>query len=251
MTKDFEVRWEGELPARPQDVWDAITRRADGWLWKIDYEPWLGGAERGLTEGGGTVTAWDPPRHFVTRTRPETERDGPNALDYVLEPRGAGTFVRYVHRGTFPDEQDYESGLDDCGQHVAFYHHSLGQYAAHFAGRVPVYVAATAPEASAERGGFAAVRRALGLADDVTVGDRVRLTPAGLEPIDGVVDYATSAFLGVRSDDALYRVYGRDAWGYPVGVAHHLFADGADRAAGERAWSDWLRGVFATTEAVA
>ena len=58
----------------------------------------------------------------------------------------------------------------------------------------------------------------------------MRLTPAGIEPIDGVVDYATDAFLGVRSADALYRVYGRDAWGWPVGVAHHLFADGVDQA---------------------
>jgi uncharacterized protein YndB with AHSA1/START domain len=82
MVKAWEVRWEGELPARPQDVWDAITRHADGYLWRIEYEPRVGGAERGLTAGGGTVTAWDPPRHFATRTRPETERDGFNELDY-------------------------------------------------------------------------------------------------------------------------------------------------------------------------
>ena len=88
------------------------------------------------------------------------------------------------------------------------------------------------------------------MADDVVAGDRVRLTPAGLEPIDGVVDYATDVFLGVRSADALYRVYGRDTWGWPVGVAHHLFADGVDQAAAERAWGAWLTGVFAT-EAVA
>ncbi|MCW3003470.1 MAG: hypothetical protein JWQ20_2768 [Conexibacter sp.] len=249
MAKEFEVRWEGEVPASPQDVWDAVTLQADGWLWKIEYEPWVGGAERGLTAGGGTVTAWDPPRHFATRTRPEGERDGPNELDYVLEPRGTGTFLRYVHRGVFADGEDYDRGLDDCRQHTAFYNHSLGEYARHFSGRAPVYVAAQGPETSAQ-GGFAVVRRALGLPSDVAAGDEVRLTPAGLEPIDGVVDYATHAFLGVRSADALYRVYGRDAWDYPVGVAHHLFADGADKAAGEQAWSGWLDEVFAT-EAVA
>ena len=26
MVREWEVRWEGELPASPQDVWDAITR---------------------------------------------------------------------------------------------------------------------------------------------------------------------------------------------------------------------------------
>ena len=75
-------------------------------------------------------------------------------------------------------------------------------------------------------------------------GDPVRLEPAGLDPIDGVVDYATGAFLGVRSADALLRFYGRDRWGWPVGVAHHLFAPGADAAASERAWGDWVAGVF-------
>ena len=32
--------------------------------------------------------------------------------------------------------------------------------------------------------------------------------------------------------------------GWPVGVAHHLFAPGADAAASERAWGDWVAGVF-------
>jgi hypothetical protein len=225
-------------------VWDGLTKHTDGYLWKIDYEPWVGGTERGLTAGGGTVTAWDPPHHFATRSRPETERDGFNELDYRLEALGSIAYVRYVHRGVFPDDADYEPMLDNCRQHTAFYHHSLGQYACHFAGRAPAYVAVDGPE-SATEASFVAVRRALGLADDVAAGDRVRLTPARLETIDAVVDYATDAFLGVRSADALYRVYGRDRWGWPVGVAHHLFGGGVDQAASERAWRGWMAGVFA------
>jgi len=240
MGKEFEVRWEGELPATPQEVWDAFTVHTDGWLWKIEYEPRVGGTERGLTAGGGTVTAWDPPRHFATRAG---RGDGFNELDYRLEPCAAGTYLRYVHRRVM--DEDYDRQLDACRQHTAFYNHSLGEYLRHFCGRDPAYVAAEAPEASA-LGGSTALRRALGVADDVATGDRVRLTPAGMEPIEGVVDYATHAFLGVRSADALYRFYGRDAWGWPVGIAHHLFAAGADATASERAWSAWLDGVFAT-----
>ena len=119
MVREWEVRWEGELPARPQDVWDAITQHADGYLWKIEYEPRVGGAERGLTAGGGTVTAWDPPHHFATRTRPETERDGFNELDYVLEPLGAVTYLRYTHRCEVPAE-DFDRQLDACRQHTTF-----------------------------------------------------------------------------------------------------------------------------------
>ena len=245
MVEQFEVRWEGVLPARPQDVWDGFTRHADGYLWKIDYEPRVGGAERGLTAGGGTVTAWEPPSHFATRTRPESERDGFNEIDYRLEPLGSDggtTLLRYRHRCEVPADE-LEVQLASCRAHTTFYLHSLGQYACFFAGRQAAYVSVDGPAASAN-GGFVALRRALGLADDVVAGDPVRLTPAGLEPIEGVVDYATSSFLGVRTADALYRLYGRDTWGWPVTAAHHLFAEDADQAASERAWGAWVAGVF-------
>jgi hypothetical protein len=243
MSRNLEVRWEGELAATPEQVWDAITVHSGGWLWPIQYEPGVGGSERGLT-GRGTVTAWDAPRHFGTRA---PDGDGVNELDYRLEPRGAGTYLRYTHRGVLAE--DYDRQLDACRQHTAFYYHSLGEYVAHFAGREAVYVSADAPEVSGQ-GGFAAVRRALGLPAHAAAGDPVRLSPAGLPPIEGVVDYTTHAFLGIRTAGALYRFYGRDAWGWPVGVAHHLFGDPVDRAATERAWQQWLDGVF-VTEAVA
>jgi hypothetical protein len=240
MVKDFEVRWEGELPAPPPDVFAAITEHADGYLWNIEYEPRVGGAERGLTRTGGTVTAWEPPGHFATRVEGEEF----NELDYRLESHGPITYLRYRHRTAVPAD-DFDRQLDACRRHTTFYLHSLGQYACHFAGRQAAYVSVEGPEESADEG-FAAVRRALGLPDDVVAGDPVRLTPDGLDPIDGVVDYATDRFLGIRTGDALYRVYGRDAWGWPVGLAHHLFGEDVDQAATERAWAEWVAGVFQT-----
>ena len=234
MLKGFEVRWEGELPAAPEAVWDAITRHADGYLWPIAYEPRVGGSERGLTPEGGEVTAWEPARHFATRT----ERGAFNELDYRLEPLGPITYLRYVHRTEVPAD-DFERQLDACRRHTTFYHHSLGQYACHFGGRQATYVSVDGPAASAE-GGFAALRDALGVPACAIAGDPVRL--AGPAPADGVVDYATDRFLGVRTPDALHRIYGRDAWGWPAGVAHHLVADG-DGA--EAAWRTWVEEVFA------
>jgi hypothetical protein len=241
MAKEFEVRWDGEVPGTPSQVWDALTVHTAGWLWKIEYEPRVGGAERGLNGNGGKVTAWDPPRHFATRA----EADGWfNELRCDLEPTASGTYLRYTHRSV-ADEAGYDQELDACRRHTEFYQHSLCEYVRHFAGRDAVYVAADAPESSAH-GGFAALRRALGVPQNVTVGDRVLLSgPDGLDPIDGVIDYDTDAFLGVRTADALYRFYGRDAWGWPVGVSLHLFAGGVDEAATEQAWTEWLDGVFA------
>ena len=70
MAKEFEVRFDGLLPAEPDRAWAAITTsQTAGWLWEIDYEPRLGGAERGLSGDGGKVTAWEPNRHFATRAQ--------------------------------------------------------------------------------------------------------------------------------------------------------------------------------------
>jgi hypothetical protein len=232
MFEEFEVRWEGVLPGDPEQVWDAITVHAAGWIWEIEYEPRVGGAERGLTSAGGTVTAWDPPRHFQTRAeRPDGWR---NQLDYKFEPLGDGTLVRYVHNGV---TSDYATEYDACVQHTAFYFHSMGQYVRHFARRDAVYLEIDAP------GSFAQVCGRLGLDDAAAVGDHVVVGPG----VGGTLDYRTTAFLGVRTDDALVRVYGRERWGGPVTLALHLFAEDADPARAEATWG----ALLTSTEAVA
>jgi hypothetical protein len=236
--RQFEVRWQGELPATAERVWEAFTRETAAWMWEISYEPWVGGAERGLTSDGGTVTVWDPPRQFETIAE---GNGGFNQLAYMLTPRGPATYLSYVHRGTIRD--DYERELDACEQHTAFYYHSLGQYLRHFDGRKAVHVTAEAPPSSAN-GGFAAMRRDLGVPANVSVGDRVELTPSGLDAIAGTVDFATDAFLGIRTDDGLYRFYGRDRWGWPVAIGHHLFGADVDESAGDGAWQQWLTRIF-------
>ncbi|ADB48819.1 SRPBCC family protein [Conexibacter woesei] len=230
MYREFVVRWEDVVPGDPQQVWDAVTRRAAGWIWEIEFEPRVGGAERGLSPAGGTVTAWDPPRRFATRA--EAPDGWRNELDYTLEPHAGGTRVRYVHTSVAGD--DYDVVLDGCVQHTDFYRHSLSEYVAHFAGRDGAYVGVDTTEP------VAALRTRLGLPGDAAVGDRVRLTPAGVEPVEGVVDYLTPYFLGVRTGDAFFRVYGRDAWDAPSTVALHLFGAGADPRRVEQAWRGWL-----------
>jgi hypothetical protein len=56
----------------------------------------------------------------------------------------------------------------------------------------------------------------------------------------GVVDYVTPEFLGVRTADALYRFYGRDAFGWRIGVGRHHFAD-----VDAEGWDAWLAEVSA------
>jgi hypothetical protein len=110
------------------------------------------------------------------------------------------------------------------------------------------YAVVDAPESSADNG-YATLRAALGVPADAATGDRVHLTPQGVEPIDGVIDYVTDAFLGIRTANALYRIYGRDKWGWPVGVSVHQFDGGADEDI-RQAWDKYLTEIF-DSEAVA
>jgi hypothetical protein len=79
---------------------------------------------------------------------------------------------------------------------------------------------------------------ALGFDAPPVQGERVRL--AGPEPLEGVVDYVTPSFLGVRTGDGLYRFHGRASLGMSIGVGHHLFADGVDADKQSLAWREWL-----------
>jgi hypothetical protein len=70
----------------------------------------------------------------------------------------------------------------------------------------------------------------------------VQLTPDGLGPVEGVVDYLSPDILGVRSDDGLYRfICGFNGM---VAVGHHLYGDDVDDKEAEGAWQAWLDRLF-------
>jgi hypothetical protein len=212
MYEDFQVRWTAQTTATPEVVWDTITRRANAWLWEIEYEPRVGGAERGLT-AGGTVTAWDAPHRFQTRLeQPDGHR---NEITYDLARAGAsGTRISYAHRTNVPADE-LETQRDACERHTDLYRHTLLAAAEQFAGRPAAYASVDTDAARAD------VLAALGLPARPAVGDRA----AG----GGVVDYATDPFVGVRRPDGLLRVYDRTRWGWGIAVAFHGFT-GADAA---------------------
>lgn len=241
--KPFEIPREFEVDAGPQQVWDAVTKGAGGWLWPMEYEPKEGG------EGPfrSVLTVWDPPRRLTVRSDdPAALPPGQplNQIDWAVEPRDGGSRsrVHYVHSGVFT--ADWDVLYDGADKHTDFYLHTLRQYVTYFAGRPISFATLDGPGSSANREALTAVGRALGLPADATEGARVRVQgPAG-QALDAVLDYRDAYFIGLRTEDALYRFFGRGHWGAPVGVSVHDFAPDADAGRNEVEWGDWLVQIF-------
>jgi hypothetical protein len=149
-----------------------------------------------------------------------------------------------VHSGFLGDnwEKEYE-GLSEGDP---MYFDKLRVYLTHFRGRtatpVNVFGGTVVPDRDEAWKRF---HEALGLEGPPALGDRVRLTPEGLPELVGEVDWLSRDFLGVRTDDGIYRFMHISVFGGPTGVGHHIFREGLDQAETERAWGSWLNGVFA------
>jgi hypothetical protein len=231
----FDCSREVILSATPERVWDAVATNEGnaGWLFPNDVDP-------------GAAKQWEPPAHLHIR---QEQGASFNDLDFMIEDRGDGTSgLRYAHTGTFPPE-NFEAQNDQIQQHTDFYLHTLGEYVAHFSGRPVTYIGEVpggiqGPASSVTPDGFDRLKVALGLAAGVSEGDEVGLRPDGAEPIDGVVDYLRPNFIGIRTADALYCFFGRNAFGSPIAMTIHAF-DGRDQQTAERTWQRFLATALA------
>ena len=243
MSREFEITREVDLPGAPEDVWRAITADTAAWQFPTGMEI-PAGAE---PPEGAPVTTWDPPHRLVIRM--ESPNGSFNALDYTIEARDGGTaHLRYVHSGILAGE--WEDQYDAIDGHTDFYLHTLAQYLEHFNGRAVTYVGQPSagiegPAAAGSQDAMDTLRRALGLPGDAGVGDQVHASLGDAGDLDGVIDYSTPEFLGVRSAEGLYRFFGRNQYGGVVGMSAHLFVEHVDAPAREAALKTWLDGVYA------
>ncbi|MFJ5258880.1 SRPBCC domain-containing protein [Streptomyces sp. NPDC088387] len=244
MSKEFEIVREYEVDATPEQVWEAATTGTGGWLWPMDPpEPRVGGKG----PFGSEIVAWDPPHRYTNRVADIDSNAGQtlNQLDYTIEPRDEGrrAWVRYVHSGIFVD--DWDNQYDGADKHTDFYLHTLRQYLTRFGGRpITAFTTFDGPGAAGAPDALGAVERALGLTADTAEGARVQAEGPDGRPLDAVVDYHNEYFLGLRTEDAMIRVFGRNHWGHVVGMSIHAFAPDADAKALETGWQGWLNGVF-------
>jgi uncharacterized protein YndB with AHSA1/START domain len=248
MGHEFETDNEITVEATPEQVWEAIATGPgiDSWfMGRNEVEPREGGQLRMVVSdyftAESTITAWDPPKRLAYRSA-EAEDGSFMAFEFLVEGRGQGsTVVRLVHNG-FLGGDDWEAEYDALRKGDPMYLRSLGIYLTYFPGRTATPVSAWGPQQPTQDEVWEGFKLGLGLSGTVSEGDTVRFTLDGSTPVHGVVDSVlVPSFLGVRTDDGLYRFVGGGGMG---GVGHHIFAP-VDQAEAERAWQSWLTRLFA------
>jgi hypothetical protein len=226
--REFEIVYDTEIPGTPERVWAAVTENTAGWMFPTDQWP-------------DVKTVEEYPAHLVSRM------EGPdgwfNQLEHVLEPlEGARARLHYVHSGIFTDNWDEQ--YDGASKHTEFYLHTLGQYLKHFDGKPVVFTDIQAPAASQAPDGFVRLKKALGV-DGAAQGGTLALELDGVGRLSGELDFANENFLGLRTANTLYRFFGRNAFGAPVGMTVHDFSGRGDSGSTARTWDAFLAKTFA------
>jgi uncharacterized protein YndB with AHSA1/START domain len=249
MSHPFEIELQTELPATPEQVWEAIATGpgVDSWfMGRNDVEPREGGIA-GMETGGhraqAVVTGYEPGARFASRTA--VGEDGRfMAFEYLIEGRSQGsTVLRVVHSGMLGD--DWQDEYDALRRGWPFHLNTLREYLTHFAGRtaLPVFGAVPTPGRSSDE-----VQKlladGLGLTVPVAVGAHAHggpTVPTVLPPLDGEVVWADGERFAIRGPDAIHTFH------HGPGIAlmfHHLFAPQPEQAEG--LWQHWLTTQLAT-----
>ncbi len=235
MGHEFSATEELHVDATPDEVWAAIATGPgiDSWfMGRNDVDP---GQVVRQAFGGYTpehqVSAWEPGKRLAYESG--TAPDGRFvAYEFLIEGRDRGsTVLRVVNSGFLPGD-DWADEFEAMTKGGALFMHTLATYLNHFAGRFATPVTAFGPMITDWPRTRAKLLEAIG-----RDGDRVRFTPDGLPPVDGVVYYENDDTIGIRADDAIYRFL-RGFRG-PVMACHHIFSDISPDAT-EQAWVAWL-----------
>ena len=230
MPKEFEIRQQTELAATPEQVWDAIATEHGLAAWFMPMP---------IDASDGNVVAWEPGKRLRVET-PTGDDGSSNAFEYLIEAREAGTTVlRFVHSGFISDDWGDEFEMM-TGHGWDMYFATMVQYFEHFGGMSATYIEAEGPESSASAEGWQRLRNKLS-SPPPTLGDEVRIA---LESgaVEGVVDYVTPQFIGLRTDHALIRFHGRWPIGMSIAVSHHAYGStpSQDPVALVASWTAWL-----------
>lgn len=239
MGKSFEVEDVAEVPATPEQVWDAIATGPgiDSWFMGAnDVRDGVVTMAFGEYQPTSRVTAWEPPNRFAHDSGEEPDGRFMAYEFLVRGTRSGSAVVRVVTSGFLPGE-DWADEFEAMSHGGSLFFRTLATYLTHFGGRFATPVTVFGPVVTDWARAWSTLYRALGLGDTASVGDRVRLSADGIGDVDGVVYHVNAQTLGIRTDNAMYRFL--QGFHGPMIAGHHLF-DGTDPAVAEQAWQTWL-----------
>jgi len=117
------LHFERKLPFSVEQVWVAITDPAhrNRWMGRTTIDPRAGGSIETVASGPplppdqkrmtGRILVWDPPHVFEHEWNQPILRGEPGVVRYELQPDGAGTVLRFSHRGlSVPNASGFRSG---------------------------------------------------------------------------------------------------------------------------------------------
>jgi uncharacterized protein YndB with AHSA1/START domain len=230
----FEGVNEVELDGvTPEQVWEAIATGPgiDSWFMGTnDVEP--GGVIRqafGDYRPAHPITAWEPGKHLAYGG--EQEPDGRFiAYEFLIEGREHGsTVLRMVASGFLPGD-DWENEFEAMTAGGEMFWQTLVTYLRHFTGRTARPLTALSPPVTDWAALWPALGRKLCLDHAPQTGDQVTV-----DGEQGVVYFANSQTVGIRTENALYRFF-QGITGTVIAM-HHVFADDHRD---ERTWSTWM-----------
>ncbi len=193
------VQVEVEVPGTPEEVWQAIATGPgiSSWFVPAEFEERDGKPVAvKLNFGPGMesrspVTAWDPPRKFVTEASGWVPGSPSIADEWTVEARAGGVCVVRVVHSLFASTDDWDNQLEGTESGWPGFFRILRIYLTHFRGQHSATMQFMAPAAGTETEAWDTLTAALGL-KGVSAGQRWA-APAGVPALGGVVEHVSQS----------------------------------------------------------
>jgi uncharacterized protein YndB with AHSA1/START domain len=256
MTAERRVEAEIEVPATPDQAWEAIATGPGitAWFMPAEVDGQLGGSvvhhHETDMETSGTIIAYDAPHHFAYEESgwmPHgAQAARATATEFLVEARSGGTCVVRVVMSGFGDGEAWDRAIEsfEAGWRQALL--SLRLYLSHFRGEPVASINAVRAADGSQDAVWADLTAALGLPAQPQAGERIATTAPDVPAFAGTVERAGERMVTLVLDEPA-RGLGFVGAGGPgeqvyVFVRAQIFGDDAARVVEREqpAWERWL-----------
>jgi len=245
MGREFNQTDRVEVPADPEDVWQAIATGPgiDSWFMGSNDVDEAHGTVRqsfGGFQPTYRISEWEPMRRLAYGNDPAP--DGRFvAYEFLIEGRDrSSTVLRMATSGFLPGD-DWADEFEAMRFGTEMFFSTLLECLRHFPGRTALPLTVFGPQVTDWPATWQSLRDTLGLPGEVGAGDRVRFTSPTGQTVNGEVYFVNKQTLGLRTREALYRFM--QGFGGSIIACHSMFDSGYtdhDRETAEKVWRSWF-----------